>query len=784
MFKNLNDVVISTDFFGENKELKGLLSHKINIVFGENGSGKSTIAEAFRQYSQGNVDYISFPGASIDEDDRKRIFVFDEQFVRQNLEMSEKKGLGTIVTIGDAVSISQEEFDLKKKIQDEEDKLTEAQSKASTAKTTADKLYRDLDTSFRKDNGYAGLGKQINEQANKLRVNVDDLVPKLSKLNTAGLDKIELRKEIELGIINLQSTKNHPSISWEPSLSGNSSVVPASARAKELLAKKIEKPGVSEREERLLALGEFYRQQTQTEIIDKEAKICPLCHQAITAEHRHDLKDLIAKVEENLKAAASGYEAALEECINNLTPEQFSIPEDVKSIFPAESTKAELAFKTFETEAESLIGKVKVRQNNILAEPSVLNIVLLNDYYTELSKSINALKTKIGKYNKDVKEREAKKTDLVEKNEKLAYLENENDIVAYLKSRADEKAGNDEADALESGIKTLRKNLVDVQAKSSNTNDARVFINECLDFIFCTKGRLELVPEGEEEKGVYTLKSNGRPVRLDKISVGERNAIALAYFFASTFTGKRKNDRYNTSSLYIIDDPISSFDRGNRVGMLSFINDQFTSIVDERKRADNKILVLSHDIQTVNDLSVIKDNLSKLNNLYEQGCLELKGKAIKPLVFNKESNYHQLLMEVFDFAAESEAAPDKISGIGNKMRQVMESFFKFNYNMPFEMALHNKAFLEQVPNNQKNYFNRFVAKLLFNTTSHGGANVDALGDFQPVYTADDLHIAARTILVFINYLNPLHLKMTINRERTRDLSLIDDWKKTLPTRSI
>lgn len=784
MFTNLNDAVISTDFFGKNKKLEGLLSHKINIVFGENGSGKSTIAEAFRQYSQGNDDYISFPGASIDEDDRKRIFVFDEQFVRKNLEMSEKKGLGTIVTIGDAVSISQEEFDLKKKIQEEEDKLTEAHTKASKARTEADALYKKLDACFKKDNGYAGLGKQINEQANKLRVNVDDLVTKLSSLNTTGLDKVELRREIELGIKNLQTTKNRPSIGWTPSLGGNSSIIPASEKAKVLLAKKIEKPEVSEREERLLALGESYRHQTQTEIIDKEADICPLCHQPITIEHRRDLKDLIAKVEENLKAAASGYETELDECIDNLTPEQISIPDEVKALFPTETTKMELAYNTFKDEANLLISKVHARRNNILAEPTDLNTVLLNDYYIEFAKSINALKDKIEAYNNDVKERETKKTDLVEKNEKLAYLENESDVVDYLNCRAEEKAGNDEAGALESGLKKLQKDLENVQAKSSNTNDARVFINECLDFIFCTKGRLELVPEGEEEIGVYTLKSNGRPVKLDKISVGERNAIALAYFFASTFTGKRKNDRYNTSSLYIIDDPISSFDRGNRVGMLSFINDQFTSIVDERKRADNKILVLSHDIQTVNDLSVIKDNLSKLNNLNEQGCHELKDKAIKDLLFSKESNYHQLLMEVFDFAAESETAPDKISGIGNKMRQVMESFFKFNYNMPFEMALHNKAFLEQVPNNQKNYFNRFVAKLLFNTTSHGGANVDALGDFQPVYTADDLHVAARTILVFIDYLNPLHLKMTINRERTRDLSLIDEWKRTLPTRSI
>ena len=781
MFKNLNDVVISTDFFGENKELKGLLSHKINIVFGENGSGKSTIAEAFRQYSQGNDDHISFPGASIDEDDRKRIFVFDELFVRQNLEMSEKKGLGTIVTIGDAVSISQEEFNLKKKIQDEEDKLTEAHSKASKARTEADVLYKKLDVCFKKDNGYAGLGKLINEQANKLRVNVDDLVSKLSILDTTGLDKVELRREIELGIKKLQSTKNRPSIGWTPSLGGNSSIIPASEKAKVLLAKKIEKPEVSEREERLLALGESYRHQTQTEIIDKEADICPLCHQPITAEHRRDLKDLIAKVEENLKAAVSGYETELDECIDNLSPEQISIPDEVKALFSTETTKMELAYNSFKDEANLLINKVNARRNNILAEPTDPNTVLLNDYYIEFAKSINALKDKIEDYNNDVKERERNKTKLIEKNEKLAYLENESDVVDYLNYRAEEKAGNDEADALESGLKKLRKDLENVQAKSSNTNDARVFINECLDFIFCAKGRLELVPENEEEKGVYTLKSNGRPVRLDKISVGERNAIALAYFFASTFTGKRKNDRYITSSLYIIDDPISSFDRGNRVGMLSFINDQFASIVDERKKANNKILVLSHDIQTVNDLSVIKANLSFINKTAEEGCLELKDKSINDLVFNKQSNYHQLLMEIFDFAANGEAAPDMISGIGNKMRQVMESFVKFNYNMTFENAFHNGLLLQQVPSEQRNFFKRFIAKLLFNTTSHGGANIDALGDFQPVYTANELHMTARTILVFINYLSPLHLKLTINRGDKRALNLITEWSKTIPT---
>lgn len=63
-----------------------------------------------------------------------------------------------------------------------------------------------------------------------------------------------------------------------------------------------------------------------------------------------------------------------------------------------------------------------------------------------------------------------------------------------------------------------------------------------------------------------------------KISVGERNVLGLCYFFAKLFINKKKEDRYKEEVLLIIDDPISSFDYGNRLGVMSLLRYQFNNI--------------------------------------------------------------------------------------------------------------------------------------------------------------------------------------------------------------
>jgi len=77
--------------------------------------------------------------------------------------------------------------------------------------------------------------------------------------------------------------------------------------------------------------------------------------------------------------------------------------------------------------------------------------------------------------------------------------------------------------------------------------------------------------------GHYKLTVNGRQVKPKNISVGERNVLGLCYFFAMLFSGKREDDKYASEYLIIIDDPISSFDYGNRLGVMSLLRYQFSN---------------------------------------------------------------------------------------------------------------------------------------------------------------------------------------------------------------
>ncbi|PJI06730.1 MULTISPECIES: hypothetical protein [Clostridium] len=53
----------------------------------------------------------------------------------------------------------------------------------------------------------------------------------------------------------------------------------------------------------------------------------------------------------------------------------------------------------------------------------------------------------------------------------------------------------------------------------------------------------------------------------------------------------------------VIDDPVSSFDLENRIGILSFLKSQMLRIFSGNK--DSKIFVMTHDLPTFYDLEKI-----------------------------------------------------------------------------------------------------------------------------------------------------------------------------------
>lgn len=119
-----------------------------------------------------------------------------------------------------------------------------------------------------------------------------------------------------------------------------------------------------------------------------------------------------------------------------------------------------------------------------------------------------------------------------------------------------------ECEAVRVAIKAL-------QQQKENTDIALEYINKELQYVFYSNRKVRLEPSD----GCYKLKINGRNVAPKKISVGERNVLGLCYFFAKLFGGKTDSGKYALEYLLVIDDPVSSFDYGNRVGVMSLPNE-------------------------------------------------------------------------------------------------------------------------------------------------------------------------------------------------------------------
>ena len=73
-----------------------------------------------------------------------------------------------------------------------------------------------------------------------------------------------------------------------------------------------------------------------------------------------------------------------------------------------------------------------------------------------------------------------------------------------------------------------------------------------------------------KRNGEYKLLSHGKNVKPCDVSVGERNIIGLSYFFTSILEGQEIDSAYYGEYLLVTDDPVSSYDTENKIGILSF----------------------------------------------------------------------------------------------------------------------------------------------------------------------------------------------------------------------
>ena len=198
MFEKLKKLSIQGGYFEENKDFD-LFQENVNVsvVYGRNGSGKTTIAKGIRELvktaekkakdaEEGkDPEYVVGSDEPIPEELKEQVYVFDEDFIGDYVKVT-KDGVEAIVMIGDQVDISEQ---IKTKTEAQRTKNEELEALKKQRDRYNDKndemspqyAYTRIWEALRVENGWADREREIRQTTMRGRV-TDNVMNKLMSM--------------------------------------------------------------------------------------------------------------------------------------------------------------------------------------------------------------------------------------------------------------------------------------------------------------------------------------------------------------------------------------------------------------------------------------------------------------------------------------------------------------------------------------------------------------------------------------------------------------------------
>lgn len=789
MFENFKKINIKGGYFDEETELQLFNEDSLSILYGRNGSGKSTIARCLKQLceteeeqikreeniAQGKeTNYTVSSDVSIPDEYKPNVFVFDEDFLQNNIKVKDD-GLNAIIMLGEQVELDEQINANNEKLSKKVEELNQQEELIKKYENKGDNVsplfyWELIRNGLREEGGWADIDRDLKGNSVKSRV-TEELVDKLMKIDEPTESYSELRERVVADKnLYLQSENSQP-IVWD---AGELKLPNNLDDLTELLKKNLDSPELTEREHRLMELlnkisheqQHFESNHTQ-HILEEGWSFCPLCLREITTEDRASISEVLSHL---LMQEAKEFTSRIiseQDLFSTIEMDLPKFPGDLntKELHNAITAKEEL------NKVLTIIWKIIEQRRRDIYKPLERPFTdeIINDYI----KVRMVWETKIEQIKKCV---EIFNDTVNKRNKLLAKAKHENNLMArkqfssllneYKKALTNEEQAKKKFQELKEEKDKIEAVIKELKIKKERTDIALTYISKELQYVFYSNRKIQLVA-GE---GCYKLRVYGKLVKPKKISVGERNVLGLCYFFAMLFSGKKDEDKYTSEYLIIIDDPISSFDYGNRLGVMSLLRYQFGNIT--KGNANSRLLVMSHDLQSIFDLVKIRGEIE--NKRGKKEFFELENRKLKKL--NKGNEYKKLLMHVFEYA--NNVCPDDLDemqemSIGNIMRRMLEAFSSFCYNESFESMLRMDGILNNIPKDRRAYYQNFMCRLALNGESHEEEHTYTLDNFESLFTKEEKQQTAKSVLRFLLYVNTPHIKAYLG---TECVTKILSWK--------
>lgn len=687
------------------KELATLeTDKKINLIYGLNGSGKSTFSEYLRKIGYADE---KFANCSIETDNAEnkselsldeKILVYNQKWVNEAFyENPTLKGI---------FSLSKENADAKKKIDlanQEKEKLEKLkteneENKEKSRKSFESKKLKIVDSIWKIKTDYTGGERATDQFFKGLKSDKEALfnhVLGISKSTTPLLKTIEDIKE-ELQVLLDKNATKIENIS-------NVQIYNLTEDEIVLLKKEITGSKNSTFSTLLDKLQNSDWVNSGLKYVEKQTEPaqCPFCQQNIDKQHLLDeLKSCFDKSYEQdklkLQHIYDNYKRQIDSISIDTSFEQNNLLKEF-------SSKYESAFEKLKS---SLNRNLDIIKDKISTPSKQITLNPLITELTSLNEIIKLANDKINDFNKIIDQK-----DLTLKELKKLFWENirlKYDVIITNyqeeESSFDKEQKNFDSEILRIKMEIDKQvNIITEQSKLvSNIDEAVISINNHLIELGIDSFKIE---KYDKDKAEYKLvrSEESEDNIFESLSEGEKMIISFLYFIEEC-RGKDDSKTADKKKIVVIDDPISSLSHIYVFNVAELVKSEF--IKDNLDKWE-QIFILTHSLYFFYELvgqkkfsrkDLTEEQLKKVPNLYRI-LKSQNGSKIISMQANEIQNDYQMYWSIVNNKDNQPAL------IANCMRNIIDYFFGFIQNSALSDVFQKKEFKDKV---QYQAFYRYI----------------------------------------------------------------------------
>ena len=672
---------------------------KVNLIYGLNGTGKSTFSNYLYDIGDSQYGECTLEGLQ----DTDKLLVYNQQFIKDNFYETED--------IQGVFTLSKENKDVKKVI----DRAIERKNKLNIERKTISEEKDEFERQYIKKINhykskiweikvkYTGGDRELEYCLDGLKGNKENLFRYLLGVFLKE-EKLEYSiEDLKIELIDLQSDAQ------KERLISKVKVELFEIEKSPLLSKTIVGNKDSSVSSLIDELGnsDWINAGLPYIHMNSEVELCPFCQQRTIS------KELLEKIkgyfDESYKSDKINIEGLLSEYQKRVEEAIHYIEEVKENRFLLDGKKEiEVHIARFsEIKAENISLLQKKVQN-----PSIVVSLTSIDYIVEkINLLIEKANQKIKILNEKIDHRQDSLDNIKEKFWKLMRKEYDSVISLYFADKKTyQKQSNQYKKDLEQKENDINEQQIIIKEKQQrtvNVDKAIANIKIGLLDIGITDFTIEKYSEDEE---LYHLKRGNNDCNVFKtLSEGEKMVISFLYFI-ELCKGKKRTDSILTNKIIVIDDPISSLSHIYIFNIGRIIHNEFL-----RTLKYDQIFILTHSLYFFYELThtkhVERGKTQKLIRL----CKNKEGSCFVKMKYEEIQNDYQAYWHIIKDEEQSPAL------IANCMRNIMEYFFNFVEKQDFAQIFQRK----ELEKTKFLAFNRYM-----NRESHSiGQNIFDIKEF-------------------------------------------------------